>query len=80
MNGGWVASDEACPTYEDLIENIVVGHQWLNDIIGVKPRVAWHCDFFGHSSVMNQLFQLMGYESMFFGRMDDLERDIRIRE
>jgi alpha-mannosidase len=26
VNGGWVASDEACPVYEDLVENIVVGH------------------------------------------------------
>ena len=26
VNGGWVASDEACPIYEDLVENIVVGH------------------------------------------------------
>lgn len=26
VNGGWVASDEACPIYEDLIENMVVGH------------------------------------------------------
>ena len=26
VNGGWVASDEACPIYEDLIENIVIGH------------------------------------------------------
>jgi hypothetical protein len=78
VNGGWVASDEACPTYEDLIENMVVGHEWLRDKIGVTPRIAWHCDSFGHSSVMNQLFQLMGYDTLFFGRMDDLERDIRI--
>jgi hypothetical protein len=26
VNGGWVASDEACPIYEDLIENIAFGH------------------------------------------------------
>ena len=80
VNGGWVASDEACPTYEDLIENMVIGHEWLKDNLGFTPRIAWHCDSFGHSSVMNELFQLMGYESLYFGRMDDLERDIRIQE
>lgn len=26
VNGGFVASDEACPIYEDLIENLVAGH------------------------------------------------------
>jgi lysosomal alpha-mannosidase len=26
VNGGWVASDEACPVYEDLVENMVIGH------------------------------------------------------
>jgi len=25
VNGGWVAADEACPIYSDLIENIKVG-------------------------------------------------------
>jgi hypothetical protein len=38
------------------------------------PRVAWHCDSFGHSSAMNELFQWMGYDSLFFGRMTDAER------
>ena len=78
VNGGWVASDEACPIYEDLIENIVTGHEFLQETFGITPKIAWHCDSFGHSSVMNELFQLMGYESLFFGRMTDAERLIRI--
>ncbi len=55
VNGGWVASDEACPVYEDLVENMALGHQWLNEIFNVVPRIAWLCDSFGHSSAMNQL-------------------------
>ncbi len=55
VNGGWVASDEACPVYEDLIENMVIGHSWLKDTFDVVPRIAWLCDSFGHSSVMNQV-------------------------
>ncbi len=78
VNGGWVASDEACPVYEDLVENIVLGHQWLKDTFNIVPRIAWHVDPFGHSSVMNELFQLMGYDSLFFGRMTDAERLQRI--
>ena len=26
INGGWTANDEACPTYEEIIMNIMVGH------------------------------------------------------
>jgi len=25
VNGGWVANDEACPTYEDILANFIVG-------------------------------------------------------
>ena len=26
VNGGWSSSDEACPSYEDLIDNEMLGH------------------------------------------------------
>ncbi len=29
VNGGMVASDEACPTFQDWLENIVSGHAFL---------------------------------------------------
>ena len=28
-NGGWSATDEACPTYEDMINNMIQGHEFL---------------------------------------------------
>ena len=56
MNGGWVASDEACPVYEDLIENIVMGHKFLKDTFGITTKIGWHCDSFGHSAAMNYIF------------------------
>jgi len=28
-NGGWSATDEACPNYDDLINNMIIGHQFL---------------------------------------------------
>ncbi len=50
VNGGWVAPDEACPMYMDLIENIKVGHDFLQREFNVTPKIAWHADAFGHSS------------------------------
>ncbi len=35
VNGGWVASDEACPTFEDFIINILAGHEFLEKEFGI---------------------------------------------
>ena len=40
-NGGWSMHDEACPTYEDMINNHMIGHEFLLKEFGVKPRVGW---------------------------------------
>jgi alpha-mannosidase len=29
INGGWVSNDEACPSYEEIITNIMTGHAFL---------------------------------------------------
>ena len=49
MQGGWSATDEACPNYEDMILNMHVGHQFLKKEFGIRPRVGWMIDAFGHS-------------------------------
>lgn len=74
VNGGWVASDEACPIFEDLIKNLEIGNKFLKENFGITPIIGWHCDAFGHSATMNYLFEEMGYKSLFFGRMNDKER------
>ena len=56
VNGGWVASDEACPSFQDMIENFRTGHDFLMREFGVRPKIAWHVDAFGHSTTTAQLF------------------------
>ena len=29
INGGWSENDEACPIFEDIVDNMMVGHQWI---------------------------------------------------
>ena len=29
INGGWAMHDEACPTYTDMIENMMFGHKFI---------------------------------------------------
>jgi alpha-mannosidase len=77
VNGGWSMHDEACPHYEDMINNMWVGHQWLLDVLGVKPRIGWHVDPFGHSSANPRLFTDMGFEAWFFARLDYQDKEQR---
>lgn len=70
--GGWVATDEACPNYEDMILNIQKGHQFLKKEFGiVSPRIGWNVDAFGHSAANAALYHDFGFEALFFSRMDD---------
>ena len=41
INGGWSMHDEACPTYEDMINNMMIGHDFILKEFGVKPRIGW---------------------------------------
>jgi hypothetical protein len=33
--------DEACPTYDDMINNMKIGHEWILQEFGIKPRIGW---------------------------------------
>lgn len=43
-------NDEACPHYEDMINNMLIGHKFIKEELGVTPRIGWHVDPFGHSN------------------------------
>lgn len=72
--GGWTASDEATPNYQDLILNMHMGHRFLQEEFGVKPKIGWMLDAFGHSQANAQLFAEFGFEALFFSRMSQDER------
>ena len=70
VNGGWSMHDEAAPHYEDMINNMWLGHEFLMREFGVKPRIGWHIDPFGHSSANPRLFADMGFDAWMFARLD----------
>ena len=78
LNAGWSMSDEACPHYEDFIDNMMQGHAFLLKEFGVKPKVAWHIDPFGHSSASPRLFAEMGFDAWFFARLDYQDKAKRL--
>lgn len=78
INAGWSMHDEACPTYEDMINNHIIGHQWILDEFGVKPRIGWQIDPFGHSNTNARFFTEMGFDAWFFARLDYVDKDKRM--
>jgi len=50
-----VQNDEAVTSYEAIISQMTLGHQYLYDTFGVLPRYGWQIDDFGASRVRYEL-------------------------
>jgi len=49
-------NDEAAPYYEDIIDQMTLGHMFLLKEFGVKPSIGWHIDPFGHQASQAAIF------------------------
>lgn len=49
--------------------------RFLRDVFGKCgiPKIAWQIDSFGHSSEQGDQFAAMGYDAVFFGRINQDE-------
>ena len=74
VGGGWSAPDEATTTYDQLLDNFMTGQQWLQKEFGVHPTVSWQVDAFGESSGYARLARDVGFDAMFFSRVDIAEK------
>lgn len=70
--GGWCMNDEATTHYNAIIDQHALGFEFLRQNFGDcgRPRVAWQIDPFGHSREQASLFAQMGFDGLFFGRLD----------
>ena len=80
IGGGWVMHDEATPYYEDKIDNMAVGHQFLKETFDFTPTIGWQIDPFGHSSTTASLFSQMGFDGLWFARIDMQDKVKRLAE
>lgn len=78
VNAGWSMHDEACPIYEDMIDNMMIGHDFILKEFGVKPSIGWQIDPFGHSNTNARFFAEMGFDAWFFARLDDEDKQRRV--
>ena len=80
-NGGWCMHDEANTHYIAMVDQTTVGHRLLLEEFGAIPRVGWQIDPFGHSATQAALLSAeMGFDSLFFGRIDYQDREKRLKE
>lgn len=79
INGGWCMNDEAGTHYNDIIDQMTWGMRFLNDTFGEcgRPRIGWQIDPFGHSREQASIFASMGFDGVFFGRIDWVDRSQR---
>ena len=77
VHGGLVSTDEATTNYSDIIRNFEDAHDFLKAEFGVKPRIAWQLDPFGHSAVNAALMAQMGMEAIFSARINEQDFEQR---
>ena len=51
-----------------MINNMIIGHNFLKKEFGVTPKVGWMIDAFGHSSANARLFSDFGFDAFFVAR------------
>lgn len=71
-------NDEAAPYYEDMVDQMTWGHQFLFREFKVAPTIGWQIDPFGHSATQARLFYEMGFDGWFFARIDHQDKDNRM--
>ncbi|XP_018570360.1 lysosomal alpha-mannosidase [Anoplophora glabripennis] len=79
VNGAWSMNDEACANYQSTIDQFTWGLRIINDTLGTCgiPRVGWQIDPFGHSREQASLFAQLGFDGVFFARLDHEDKSQR---
>ncbi|CAF3582661.1 unnamed protein product [Rotaria sp. Silwood1] len=81
ISGGWSMNDEGATHYNSIIDQHSLGAEFLRDQFGEcgRPKLGWQIDPFGHARETASLFAQMGFDGLFFGRVDFQDYDERNR-
>ena len=69
------APDEANTNSDDIIDNFMSGHNFLQNEVGVHPPdISWQIDSFGVSKGKARLDRDLGFQASFFSRIDAIQK------
>ncbi|XP_044269680.1 lysosomal alpha-mannosidase-like [Tribolium madens] len=79
INAAWSMNDEAATNYQSTIDQFTYGLRTINDTVGKcgTPRIGWQIDPFGHSREQASIFAQLGFDGVFFARIDYNDRNQR---
>ncbi|EFA08767.1 lysosomal alpha-mannosidase [Tribolium castaneum] len=79
INAAWSMNDEAATNYQSTIDQFTYGLRTINDTVGKcgTPRIGWQIDPFGHSREQASIFSQLGFDGVFFARIDYNDRNKR---
>lgn len=82
IGGAWSMNDEAATHYQSIVDQFTLGLRFLDETFGecARPKIGWQIDPFGHSREQASLFAKMGYDGMFFSRLDWRDKSQRANE
>ena len=78
VGGGLVMHDEANSLYQDMIDQLRKGNQFLNNEFNTTSNVGWMLDPFGHSEGNALVHSQLGFEYLVINRIDYQEHDNRV--
>ncbi|KAK7794098.1 hypothetical protein R5R35_010300 [Gryllus longicercus] len=59
--GGWVMTDEATTHVYAMVDQLIEGHQWVKNNLGLAPKSGWSIDPFGHGATVPYLLRAAGF-------------------
>ncbi|XP_065339498.1 lysosomal alpha-mannosidase-like [Cloeon dipterum] len=80
ISGGWAMHDEAVTHYQSIIDQFTWGFKILDDMFNtscVRPKIGWQIDPFGHARETASMMAMMGFDGLFFARLDQADKNNR---
>lgn len=59
-----VMNDEACTLDSSIIDQYSIGHEWIYNNFGIRPKYAFQIDPFGHSAFTPVIASRMGFSAV----------------